>query len=370
MAMVSLALPLKISCDIKLCIVDSYQKAGVHIQKADRLISYLKPLVKKTYDSQVLGHLGGYGALYQLDLKKYKDPVIVTTTDGVGTKLKIANLTNKHDTIGIDLVAMCVNDILCCGAQPKLFLDYYATGQLNSEISQDILKGILLGCREAKCSLVGGETAEMPGFYQKEEYDLAGFCVGLANRDEIFNPELVKEGDVLIALPSSGLHSNGFSLVRKIVFEDLKMRVTDSFGWRNLSTVGEELLKPTRIYVSLFEKMRRSPRFTRDDKGIKGAAHITGGGITENLPRIFSNRLSAEIHLSSWKWPAIFQFLQSKASLSQEEMLRTFNCGVGMIVIVDQKNAKNILSFLHKEKEEAWVIGKMVKRERKEVVYS
>ncbi len=351
--------------------MDAYQKAGVNIQKADKLVSYLKPLVKKTYDSKVLGHLGGYGALYELDLKKYNDPIIVTTTDGVGTKLKTAFLANQHDTIGIDLVAMCVNDILCCGAEPKLFLDYYATGKLNSKISQDILKGIVEGCRQAGCSLVGGETAEMPGFYQKEEYDLAGFCVGLANRGEIFNPALVQEGDVLIALPSSGLHSNGFSLIRKIIFEDLKMRVTDSFGWKDLTTVGEELLKPTRIYVSIFEKMRGFFANAQDDKrnGMKGAAHITGGGITENLPRIFRSSLSAEINLSSWKWPAIFQFIQSKASLSKAEMLRTFNCGVGMILIADSRNVKNLLSFLHKEKEEAWVIGKMVKKQRQEVTY-
>ncbi|MBI2609023.1 MAG: phosphoribosylformylglycinamidine cyclo-ligase [Deltaproteobacteria bacterium] len=333
--------------------MSSYKEAGVDIKKADAVVSYLKPLAKKTYTKDVSGHLGGYGALYHLDIKKYSDPVIVTTTDGVGTKLKIAFLAHEHSSVGIDLVAMCVNDLLCCGAEPKLFLDYYATGTLHEKTSRDILKGIVKGCEMAECSLVGGETAEMPGFYQKGEYDLAGFAVGVANKKDIFNPNTVCKDDVLIALSSNGLHSNGFSLVRKIIFQDLKMNINDPFHFENLSTVKEELLKPTRIYVSLFKILREKFK-------LKGAAHITGGGITENLPRIFPKNLQAHVDLSSWKIPSIFRFLQEKGKISHKEMLKTFNCGVGMVLIISPKEAPKVLSYLKEKKELAWVIGKVI----------
>ena len=340
----------------------TYKKSGVDVEKADELISFLKPLARKTFDKYVANHIGGYGSVYNLDTKKYKNPVIVTSTDGVGTKLKIAFLAGKHDTIGIDLVAMCVNDILCCGAEPKIFLDYYATGKLNSEISKEILKGVADGCKEASCSLVGGETAEMPGFYNEEEYDLAGFCVGLANKTDLFDPKKVKVGDSLIGLAGNGLHSNGYSLVRKIIFDDLKMNIHDSFHFENLTTVQEELLKPTKIYVSALKNLRK--KFN-----IKGAAHITGEGIPGNLPRILPAHVSAQIKLSSWKWPSIFRFLQKRGHISQEEMLQTFNCGIGMILVVEAKQRELLLSYLKNKKETAWHIGSIISKQSNQVCF-
>jgi phosphoribosylformylglycinamidine cyclo-ligase len=324
----------------------SYRDAGVDIDAGNALVERIKPIVKQTFRSGVLAGLGGFGALFELPLDRYREPVLVSGTDGVGTKLKLALELDRHDSIGIDLVAMCVNDIVVAGAEPLFFLDYYATGKLEVDIAADVVKGIAIGCQQAGAALTGGETAEMPGIYAQGDYDLAGFCVGIAEKSRLILPQKVQQGDALIGLASSGPHSNGYSLVRKILQvtgANLQQPFQDS-------TLGEALLTPTRIYVkpllALMEKVE-----------IHALAHITGGGLPENLPRVLPEGCKAVIDSGSWQLPAIFEWLQSQGNLSNSEMLRTFNSGVGMVVCVAQQDTETTLKLLNDAGETAWLLG-------------
>ncbi|MGI6686511.1 MAG: phosphoribosylformylglycinamidine cyclo-ligase [Bacillota bacterium] len=314
----------------------TYQESGVDISAGNEAVRLMKNHVKKTFRPEVLTDLGSFAGLFALNTDKYRQPVLVSGTDGVGTKLKIAISTGIHHTIGIDAVAMCVNDILVQGAEPLFFLDYLAVGKLDPVKVADIVKGVAEGCLQAGCALIGGETAEMPGFYPDDEYDLAGFAVGVVDKDRIINGSSLKPGDIMIGLPSSGLHSNGFSLARKVLLEmaglDLKEFVPE-LG----STLGEAILKPTRIYVKdvlpLLNKYQ-----------IKGMAHITGGGLVENLPRVFPEGVQAEINLNSWEAPPVFRLIQRLGSVAEEEMYRVFNMGVGYCLMVDPADVSGILS--------------------------
>ncbi|MCF6774982.1 phosphoribosylformylglycinamidine cyclo-ligase [Thiotrichales bacterium 19X7-9] len=338
----------------------SYKEAGVDIDAGNTLVKRIGQYAKATHRKEVLTGLGGFGALFELPLNKYQNPVLVSGTDGVGTKLKLALELNKHDSIGIDLVAMCVNDLIVTGAEPLFFLDYYATGQLDVDTAESVIKGIAEGCHQANCSLVGGETAEMPGMYAKDDYDLAGFCVGIVEKDEIISGQYIQPGDTLIALSSSGIHSNGYSLVRKVIeYSDADLSET----FEN-TTLGEALLKPTRIYVnSILELIKKHT--------IKGIAHITGGGITENLPRVLPDYLNAEIDLSSFQLSGIFQWLKDKGNIETNEMLKTFNCGVGMILCVPEDEASAIIDTAASLGETVWQIGHIEQSEQQipEVIY-
>ncbi len=325
----------------------SYKDAGVDIDAGDALVEKIKSVTQSTRRKEVLSGLGGFGALCELP-EGYKKPVLVSATDGVGTKLKLAIDMGKHDTIGIDLVAMCVNDLIVCGAEPLFFLDYYATGGLNVDVATEVVGGIGEGCRQAGCSLIGGETAEMPGMYQKGDYDLAGFAVGVVEKDEIIENDLVKAGDVLIGLASSGPHSNGYSLVRKVI-EVSGARLDDPFGD---STLGETLLVPTEIYVKAMHALMA-------EVPVHGMAHITGGGIVENLPRVMPDFTQAVIDSNSWNRPAIFDWLQMKGGIAPKEMLRTFNCGIGMIVCVAADQAGRALEILKPMTRGAAIIGRI-----------
>jgi phosphoribosylformylglycinamidine cyclo-ligase len=340
-----------------------YKDAGVDIDKADTFVRSIRPLVKSTYRTGVLGDIGGFGGLFHLDVNKYRDPVLVSATDGVGTKIKIAVLMDRHNTIGIDLVAMCVNDVIVHGAAPLFFLDYLAMGQLAPGVATQIIEGITAGCRQAACALIGGETAEMPGMYQPGDYDLAGFVVGVVERDHLLDGSDIAVGHRLIGLASSGLHSNGFSLVRKVLLEHCGYGVNDHFPELNL-TLGEELLKPTRIYVETLLNLQRDFR-------ISGVAHITGGGITDNVPRILPKSCQAVIHRDSWPVPAIFGLLQNKGNIPRGEMLRTFNCGIGLVLAVDEESVGDVLLRLQGLNEQAYVIGEIVERKNDapELVY-
>ena len=323
-----------------------YHSAGVNIDAGNALVERIKPLAQATLRSGVLGGLGGFGALFELPLEHYRKPVLVSGTDGVGTKLKLALQYGKHDTIGIDLVAMCANDIVVAGAEPLFFLDYYATGKLDVDTAATVIAGIAEGCRQAGAALAGGETAEMPGLYQGEDYDLAGFCVGIVEKDAIIDGSGVQTGDALIALASRGLHSNGYSLVRKVL-EMSGQSLHDAF---NGQTLGETLLTPTRIYVrSVLDLLAHIP--------IHAIAHITGGGITENLPRVLPDGTQAVIERSSWNPPPIFSWLEQHGGVQDREMLRTFNCGVGMILCVPENSVKQALNRLQASGESAWRIG-------------
>lgn len=324
----------------------SYKDAGVDIDAGNRLIDRIGPIARKTHCAGVMSGLGGFGSLFELPVDKYQHPVLVAGTDGVGTKLKLAMNLNKHDTIGIDLVAMCVNDIIVQGAEPLFFLDYYATGQLDVEVAENVISGIATGCELAGAALVGGETAEMPGMYQTGDYDLAGFCVGAVEKHRIIDGSQVQDGDQLIGLASSGPHSNGYSLIRKII-DTRTADLQQSFG---TNTLGETLLAPTRIYVKSILKVL-------EKLDIHAISHITGGGITENLPRVLPQGYEATIQQTSWHWPEIFNWLQNQGGVSEEEMLRTFNCGVGMIVCVARENSEKALSILQQAGENAWLIG-------------
>jgi phosphoribosylformylglycinamidine cyclo-ligase len=331
---------------------DAYKKSGVDIELANSIINKVKPMINSTHIPGVMNEIGNFAGLFSLSQEKIEDPVLVSGTDGVGTKLMIANLINKHDTIGIDLVAMCVNDILTCGAKPIFFLDYLATGKLEKSKMVDIIKGITRGCKKAGCALLGGETAEMPGFYPKGEYDLSGFAVGIVERKKIITGENIKPGDILIGLASSGLHSNGFSLVRKILLEQGKMDLNELPG--NLDTsLGEELLKPTRIYVSevlsLLEKFQ-----------IKGIAHITGGGFYDNIPRILPQGTAAHICKDNWPHLPIFKLIQDKGEISDKEMYHTFNMGIGLVMIATAEQKKSILQDLKLAGELAFHIGEVI----------
>ncbi len=335
-----------------------YTEAGVDIDKGNAFVRGIKEIVASTHQRGVLSDIGGFSALYAIDVNKYKKPVLVTSTDGVGTKLAVAHLCNKHDTIGIDLVAMCVNDIIVCGATPLCFLDYFAVGKLDLHIATEIVKGIAEGCHQAKCSLVGGETAEMPGLYRGDDYDLAGFVTGIVDRDAIIDGSDIRTGNVIIGLASSGLHSNGFSLVRKICFEELQLSVDqyiDELG----CTLGEELLRPTRIYVQSVHNVLKNYR-------INGMVHNTGGGFIDNIPRILPTGYKAVIHTTSWPQPPIFNFLAEKGNVPAAEMYRTFNMGIGLMAIVDGAKAQDICHHFSALGEKAYVIGEILQKEENE----
>jgi phosphoribosylformylglycinamidine cyclo-ligase len=336
----------------------SYKNAGVDIEKGDGFVQAIKPMVESTFRPEVLTKIGGFAGCVSLNLERYKKPILVSSTDGVGTKLKIAFLMDRHDTVGIDLVAMCVNDIVVSGAKPLFLLDYLATSKLDTEKSMKVVSGIVKGCIEAECSLIGGETAEMPGFYKKGEYDLAGFAVGIVEDSQLIDGSGVTVGDKLIGIASSGLHSNGYSLVRKVILDqhkmDLEKRV-EEIG----ELLGEELLRPTRIYVKTILNLTR-------DFSIGGIAHITGGGITGNLPRIIPKGCKAIVHRGAWDIPPIFSFVKEKGKISEEEMLRTFNNGIGVILIVRPKEVEDILGRLRSLSEKAFIIGEVGKTEREQ----
>jgi phosphoribosylformylglycinamidine cyclo-ligase len=325
----------------------SYRAAGVDIDAGERLVERIKPAVASTVRPGVLAGIGGYGGLFELP-SGYRQPVLVSGTDGVGTKLKLAIMLGRHDRIGIDLVAMCANDIVVCGAEPLFFLDYYATGRLDVEVAAEVVSGIAAGCRQAGCALIGGETAEMPGMYQTGDYDLAGFCVGIVEKDAIITPERVQVGDALVALASSGPHSNGYSLIRKV----LEVSGADPAQTLDDTTLEEALLRPTRIYTHALLGLTG----TLD---VHGLAHITGGGITENLPRVLPDGVKALIDLHSWRLPPVFQWLQTAGKIAATEMLRTFNCGVGMIAAVPAGQADAACAWLAEIGEQAWLIGRI-----------
>ncbi|MFT6092936.1 MAG: phosphoribosylformylglycinamidine cyclo-ligase [Pseudohongiellaceae bacterium] len=328
----------------------TYRDAGVDIDAGNALVERIKHVTKATNRPEVLSDLGGFGALCEIP-GKYSQPVLVSATDGVGTKLKLAMELNKHDTIGIDLVAMCVNDLIVCGAEPLFFLDYYATGGLNISIATAVVTGIGEGCKMAGCALIGGETAEMPGMYNGEDYDLAGFSVGVVEKKDIIDQKKVAVGNTLIGVASSGPHSNGYSLIRKII-ERSGAKLDERFG---NSTLGETLLTPTKIYVKAIQALQTQI-------SINGIAHITGGGITENLPRVLPDNAQARIDLNSWQRPEIFDWLQREGNVEDSEMLRTFNCGLGMIICVATQDAEETIRILSSNNESASIIGEIVVR--------
>ncbi|GAB1440226.1 phosphoribosylformylglycinamidine cyclo-ligase [Providencia sp.] len=324
----------------------SYKDAGVDIDAGNALVERIKGVVKETRRPEVMGGLGGFGALCSLP-QKYREPVLVSGTDGVGTKLRLAMDLKRHDTIGIDLVAMCVNDLIVQGAEPLFFLDYYATGKLDVDTAASVITGIAEGCKQSGCALVGGETAEMPGMYHGEDYDVAGFCVGVVERSEIIDGSKVRAGDALIALASSGPHSNGYSLVRKILEVSQTNPETTQLAGKSLA---DHLLEPTRIYVKNVLELIASNE-------IHAIAHITGGGFWENIPRVLPDNTQAIIDDNSWQWPPVFGWLQQAGDVSTHEMYRTFNCGVGIIIALPQTEVDAALALLTKLGENAWQIG-------------
>ncbi|TYP58513.1 phosphoribosylformylglycinamidine cyclo-ligase [Thermosediminibacter litoriperuensis] len=332
----------------------TYREAGVDVDEGNRAVELIKPHIKSTHRCGVLGDIGGFGGFFELDVERYRRPVMVSGADGVGTKLKIAFMMDKHDTVGIDCVAMCVNDILVHGAEPMFFLDYIATGKLVPEKIAGIVKGVAQGCREAGCALVGGETAEMPEFYGENEYDLAGFAVGVADKDRIIDGSKIKEKDIVLGITSSGLHSNGYSLARKILFDRGGLTINtyiDELG----RTVGEELLTPTRIYAAV----------VRDLAGLEihGMAHITGGGLVENLPRILPGGLELRINEGSWDIPPIFSILQKMGNVEKMEMYRTFNMGIGFVIVAPEDEAEKVLKICRNRGLKVWNIGEICKGE-------
>jgi len=336
----------------------TYKSSGVDIDAGNLFVDLIKPLAKSTANKQVLGKLGGFSGAYELPLKQYKNPILLAAADGVGTKLKIAFMTGRFDTVGIDLVAMNVNDIVTCGADPLFFLDYIATSKLNPQEGAEIVKGIVKGCKQAGCALLGGETAEMPGFYKKDEFDLAGFVVGIVDKGQVIDGSGVKAGDAVIGIASSGLHSNGYSLARKALLGRNKYKLSDKPKPLKRS-LADELLEPTRIYVKSILNLRKSFE-------IKAAAHITGGGLLENIPRVIPKNCAVEIDSSSWKLPPIMELIKQKGRIDQEEMYRTFNCGIGMVLVVDSKDAGKVLRRLGTLKERASLIGEVRKKKRQE----
>lgn len=353
----------KFACYITICRaefkmkqhISAYKAAGVDIDAGNSLVERIKPLVKRTNRSGVAGGIGGFGALFDLKETGYKDPVLVSATDGVGTKLRIAIESGIHDTVGIDLVAMCVNDLVVQGAEPLFFLDYFASGRLDIDVAEAVISGIADGCEEAGCALIGGETAEMPGMYGEGDYDLAGFCVGAVERSQILTGQGVAEGDVIMGIASSGLHSNGFSLVRKIIADNgLDYRTLPPFE-SDKNTLGEAFLIPTRIYV------RPLLALLKEGIGMKGFAHITGGGLLENIPRIMPEGLVAVLDAKNWPLPPVFSWLAEKGKLSADDMARTLNCGIGMAVICAEKDTEAVKSGLEEQGESVFAIGQVVK---------
>lgn len=333
----------------------TYKDAGVDIEKADKFVEEIKGYAKKTFTKNVITPIGGFASAYLLDILKYKNPVITSSTDGVGTKLKIAQILDKHDTIGIDLVAMCVNDLITTTSKPLFFLDYFATGKLKPQTAVEVIKGIAKGCELAGCSLVGGETAEMPGMYNEGEYDLAGFAVGIVEKDKMLDGSKTEKGNILIGLASSGIHSNGYSLVRKIV--EIKGYDYKDYFEEFCKTLGEELLTPTKIYVNtvltLAEKI-----------DIKSIAHITGGGIPGNLIRVIKDGLKAVIEEGSWEVLPIFKWIQKEGNVPKEEMYKTFNMGIGLIIAIDKKDEKETIKILEDLGEKPFIIGYLEEGEK------
>jgi phosphoribosylformylglycinamidine cyclo-ligase len=333
----------------------SYKDAGVDIDAGNALVEAIKPIAKATTRPEVPSSLGGFGALFELDMTKYKNPILVSGTDGVGTKLRLAIDSGKHDKVGIDLVAMCVNDLIVQGAEPLFFLDYYATGKLELDVAVDVVKGIGEGCLQAGCALIGGETAEMPGMYPKGDYDLAGFCVGIVEKADLIDGTKVKSGDVMLGLASTGPHSNGYSLIRKIIEvsdADLNM---DMDG----QPLIDALMAPTRIYVKSLLELMKSVE-------IHAVSHITGGGLLENLPRVMPKNTMANIDTNSWKRPAVFDWIQANGNVEFEEMHRTLNCGIGLVIVVDETNQQQAIDLLTEAGETVSVIGKIEASEHSE----
>ncbi|HOG07044.1 MAG: phosphoribosylformylglycinamidine cyclo-ligase [Syntrophales bacterium] len=333
----------------------SYKTAGVDIDEANRFVERLKPLVKTTFRKEVMSGIGGFGGLFHLDPEKYRDPVLVSSTDGVGTKLKIAQEMMRHDTIGIDLVAMSVNDIVVQGAEPLFFLDYLSLGKIDVGRCLEILDGIVRGCQDAGCALIGGETAEMPGFYRDDEYDLAGFCVGIVDADRLLDGSGIRVGDRIIGLASSGLHSNGFSLARHVLFERGGYRLGDRLEEFD-NTIGDELLTPTRIYVRTVLNLIKN--FT-----VKGIVHITGGGFIDNIPRIIPAASRVIIQMGAWPIHPVFSAIQEIGNIVDDEMYRVFNMGIGMMLVVPEKESGEILERLEQMGEKAYLIGQIDKRD-------
>ena len=328
----------------------TYKDSGVDITKGNQLIEKIKPIAKSTLRPGVLAGLGGFGAMFEIPIDRYKNPVLISGTDGVGTKLMVAEMLNKHDTIGIDLVAMCVNDLIVQGAEPLFFLDYYATGSLNEEVATSVISGIGEGCIQSGCALIGGETAEMPGMYNGEEYDLAGFCVGIVEKNQIIDGSKVSTGDQIIALGSSGPHSNGYSLIRKVLEKS-----------KPSSSQLNSLIEPTKIYVkSILSLIQNLP--------VHAISHITGGGLLENIPRVLPKHLAANLDQNSWELPQIFKWLQSEGNIDTTEMYRVLNCGVGMVVIVPKALSDEAIKILKSCGENAWLIGEVIDSEGEQVL--
>lgn len=340
----------------------TYADAGVDIDAGNELVEHIKPTVKATERAGVMGSIGGFGGLFDLKATGYHDPILVAATDGVGTKLLLAQAANRYDTVGVDLVAMCVNDLIVQGAEPLFFLDYYACGKLEIEAAKAVIDGIGEGCKQAGCALIGGETAEMPGLYPKGEYDLAGFCVGAAERGALYpKREAIHAGDVVLGLASNGVHSNGYSLVRKII-EKTGAELHETAPFDDSQTLANALLSPTRIYV---RSCMNAIRFG----GVCGLAHITGGGLTENIPRVLPEELAVEIDLGAWELPAVFKWLRDEGPLEQAELLRTFNAGIGMVVIVEPEQAEAIRRVLEAADEKVYTLGKVTARDGDAVTY-
>ncbi len=332
---------------------DAYKDAGVDIEAGNTLVERIKPFIKQTHRTGVMGGFGGFGSFFDPKAAGYKDPIFVSGTDGVGTKLKIAIETGIYDTIGIDLVAMCVNDLLVQGAEPLFFLDYFATSHLDVDIGADIIKGIADGCKQSGCALIGGETAEMPGLYAKDDFDLAGFAVGAVEREDVVTGEKIEPGDIILGLTSSGVHSNGFSLVRKIL-NDNSLSFKDASPFDASKTLGQCFIEPTRLYVkSVLNVLKNVP--------VNGMSHITGGGLSENIPRVIPDDLMANINLDSWQLPPIFEWMQGKANLDDTNMLRTFNCGIGFVLIVNPDDVDTATALLEQNGEKVIVLGSILK---------
>ncbi len=333
-----------------------YRKAGVDLDKANELVHRIKPLVRTTFNSGVITDIGGFGGLYSINDRDLKKPVLVSSTDGVGTKLKIAFWANRHNTVGIDLVAMCVNDIIVQGARPLFFLDYLAMGRIDLDLVEQVISGIVAGCREANCALIGGETAEMPDFYRDQEYDMAGFAVGIVDNSRIIDGSTIHVGNQIVGISSSGLHSNGYSLVRRVIFDQLNLP-PNAYLEECQRTVADELLEPTRIYVEPVLKIIR--RFQ-----IPGMVHITGGGFIDNLPRILPNACQALIRSGTWDIPPIFRFLQERAAIEEQEMYQVFNNGIGYILVTEPHETQEIIEYLNAMNFKAYVIGEIIPRDK------
>lgn len=338
---------------------EKYKSAGVDLEKAVELVNIVKKMTEKLPQKGVLSEIGGYAGLFSLDIASFKNPVLVSSTDGVGTKIKIAIMAQSHKNIGIDLVAMCINDIITCGAKPLFFLDYLAFGKFNEKVFMELLEGIIEGCKISECALLGGETAEMPGMYTYEDYDCAGFAVGIVEKDKIIDGSGISIGDVILGISSNGLHSNGFSLIRKIIFEENKLKldyIPEEIG----KPLGEEFLLPTKIYAPIMKTL------INKNFSIKGCAHITGGGFIDNLPRILPNQCKAVIKKGSWEIPPIFPFIQTLGNISEEEMFRVFNCGIGFMLILSEDSVEEVQNIITALGEKSYIIGYIDKQKDSE----